>query len=328
MKRDTAQAGTMTAQDVPLEIIRQAMVAAGIHPQAAARWNPLPDTISAQDGDTPTLRIDGIFVSATGEKIDRLFFGESYGIGPIMVAEFLKEAGGKDVVFLINSPGGAVTAGADIASQIKLYPGKITARIVGEAASCASLVAAACDRVEVGPMSMVMIHAPWCSMAGNAVELRKEADVLDKLAANFVEVYAERMDRDTATAWMEDGEDHWMTSAEALAAKFADGKMDFPKGKDTDSDDDDSDSDADADASATGTPPAAAKADGDAEPPAGDDAPGANGGAPAGDPPGATAPPDSGGMGMSLLLATALMKRTPISSAGDSDNGKDLRSGA
>ena len=327
MKRDsTAQADNITAADVPLDIIRKAMVAAGVAPEAAARWNPLPESVSAQDGDSPALRIDGIIVSSTGERLDRLFFGESYGIGPITVADFLKEAGGKDVVLLINSPGGAVTGGADIASQIKMYPGKVTAKIVGEAASCGSLIAAACDSVQVGPMSMVMIHAPWASMAGNAVELRKEADVLDKLGANFAEVYAERMDRDTVTAWMEDGEDHWMTSAECLESKFADGKIDFPKGKDTDSDD--ADSDADADASAKGTPPAAAKADGDAEPPAGEDAPGNDGGAPAGDPPGGDTEPDAtaDGADMNLLLATALMNRTP--KAGDCGNGKDLRSGA
>ena len=312
--------------DVPLSAVREAMVAAGAPRSAAEKWTPLPARTAVERDGERSFRIDGVILSPDDERFEAWLFGEVLGVGPAAIAEFLADAGGEDVVLVINSPGGAVYGGADICSQIQLYPGKVTARVVGEAASCGSLIAAACDAVEVAPMAMVMIHAPWARMAGNANELRAEAEVLDKHSANFLEVYATRMDRDKVKGWLASGEDHWLTSAEALSEKFADAKIETKKGGGATDDPDAASGDGRGDpvTPPSATPPititGGASADPEpTNPPAGQDATG-SGADGAGDPPGdrdrsgATDPC----LGLSLLLA-ATQKR-PRQESGDGTN--------
>ena len=245
---------TATTARINLRAARTAMVAAGLPPRAVDRWQPLAAAVApVAAGSPPTLRIDGPIISATDAQFERIFFGEELGISPGAVADFLADADGQDVVFMINSPGGSVAAAADICSQMDLYAGQVTCRIVGDACSAASVVAAVGDRVEVGSLSMVMIHAPWCVAAGNANELRKLADMLDKHGETFLETYARRMDRDAIAAMLADGEDHWLTSAELLESGWADGKFEKPaKAKSA------PDASADPDASAATAPPATA----------------------------------------------------------------------
>ena len=320
-----------TTPQIPLDLLRRALVTAGVPREAADRYRPLPAKLAADSGDGKTLRIDGPIVSPVNEKIDKLIFGDAIGIGPNAIADFLAEADGADVTFLINSPGGSCSACADIVAQIEMYSGKVTAKIVGDAASAASVIAAACARVEVGTLSMVMIHAAWSFVIGNAKELRAEADVLDKIASGFAEIYAARMDRKKIESMLGDGEDHWLSAKDALDCGFADAEL--PKSakagkaddKADDKDDDKADGDpddapdgdgpkdgTDDDAKAT-TPPAEPTAAGDdpgdpAEPPAGD--PGDDGD-PAnadGDPDGKDVPrsePPRSGYGTSLLLDMA-----------------------
>ena len=276
-----------TATQIPIELIRSALLTVGVTATAADRYRPMAEKV-AGEASGRTLRIDGPIISATGEKIDQLIFGDSIGTGPNAVADFLAEAGGEDVTFLINSPGGSASACADICSQIEMYPGKACAKIVGDAASAASLIAAVCDEVQIGPLSMVMIHSAWTTCVGNAVALRKEAEVLDKLADGFLDLYAKRMDRETVAGWLKDGDDHWMSAGEAIKAGFADSKLstakagdaDTPDGDKADGDDDDKDAQkrdagaTPADRSADAEPPAGdTPGDGDAEPPADADDP-------------------------------------------------------
>lgn len=314
-----------TAPQIPLDLLRRGLVSAGIPKAAADRYRPLPEKVAADSGDGKTFRIDGPIISPTGEKIEGLIFGDAIGVGPNAISDFLAAADGADVTFLINSPGGSCSACADIVSQIEMYSGKITAKIVGDAASAASVIAAACDRVEMGTLSMVMIHAAWSITVGNAKKLRAEADVLDKIGSGFVEVYATRMDREKIESMLDDGEDHWLSAKDAIDCGFADAELPKnAKADDKDKDDkadgdpdDDPDGDdpkdgTDDDAKAT-TPPAeptAAGGDPDdpAEPPAAD--PGGDGD-PAnadGDPDGKDVPqsePPRSGYGTSLLLDMA-----------------------
>ena len=314
-----------TPTPIPLDLLRRGLVAAGIPREAAERYRPLAAKLSEDKGDGTTLRLDGPIVSPRSEKIDRMYFGESIGIGPNVVSDFLAGADGADVTFLINSPGGDCSACADIVAQMDMYPGKITAKIVGDAASAASVIAAACDRVEIGRLALVMIHSAWTIIVGNAKQLRAEADVLDKIAQGFVDVYAERMDRKKAESMLEDGEDHWLSAKDAIDCGFADAELRKSDDKGDDSDDkadddpadddpadDDEPKNTDDDAKAT-TPPAeppAAGGDPDepAEPPAdpGDGAAKADGD-PGGDDDPKTEPPRSGfGTGLLLDMAQSL----------------------
>ena len=173
-----------TPDRINLRAARTAMIAAGLNRRAVERWHPMATAPGRRRAgrrrDAPYLpdrradhRPDGREAGA-----DLLRRGDRRR--PAAVAEFLAEADGDDVVFMINSPGGSVASAADICSQMDLYAGKVTCRIVGDAASAASFIAATGDRVEVGTLSMVMIHAPWLIAAGNSNELRRLAEMLDK----------------------------------------------------------------------------------------------------------------------------------------------------
>ena len=67
-------------------------------------------------------------------------------------------AGTGDITLWINSPGGDCVAAAQIYNMLSEYPGKVTVKIDGIAASAASVIAMAGNDVQMSPVSMMMIH--------------------------------------------------------------------------------------------------------------------------------------------------------------------------
>ena len=113
----------------------------------------------------------------------------SSDVVPAMVIGWLAKQDG-DIEVNINSPGGDVTAGLAIANALKGYDkGKVTANVLGIAASMASVVACACDEVKMGKGAFVMIHNPWGVAVGEAEELRHQADVMDKMKESIIGFY-------------------------------------------------------------------------------------------------------------------------------------------
>lgn len=124
----------------------------------------------------------------------------------------------------LNSYGGSVSDGIAIYNALKNHPAAVTTCVDGIAASVASLIAQAGDRREVAENAMVMVHAPWAYAAGNAGELRQAADVLDAWSVAMAQTYARASGKtaeDVLAQWL-DGENHWFTAAEAVAAGLAD----------------------------------------------------------------------------------------------------------
>ena len=80
-------------------------------------------------------------------------------IMPEDVDAFLQDNAGKDVTFELNTPGGSIFGGMDIANRIIAHEGKTTAMIMGVAASVGSVISAACDEVVMFESSMQMLHA-------------------------------------------------------------------------------------------------------------------------------------------------------------------------
>jgi ATP-dependent Clp endopeptidase proteolytic subunit ClpP len=102
----------------------------------------------------------------------------------------LSAMGGKDMLVRINSPGGDVYDGMAIFNALQTYPGKVTTRIEGLAASMAGIIALAGKNVQAYKNAMLMIHEPWSIVAGSQFELREAADVLGKISSNMADVYA------------------------------------------------------------------------------------------------------------------------------------------
>lgn len=171
--------------------------------------------IKAEGSDTAEIMIYG--------DIGEDWMGES-----VSAKKFVEEIGelkDQDIVVRINSYGGSVSDGVAIYNAIRRHPKGKTVEVDGVAVSIASLIAMAGDTVRIAANALFMVHAPWGLAVGNATEMRKYADRLDKYAEAMATSYAEktgRSEEEIFTDLLGDGEDHWYTAEEALAAGFAD----------------------------------------------------------------------------------------------------------
>lgn len=131
-----------------------------------------------------------------------------------------------EIVVRINSPGGSVWDGFAIYNALIEHPARITVHIDGLAASIASVIAMAGDRVIMGRGAQMMIHDPWQLAIGNAEQLRKAADVLEKVGEGLVDAYARRTraSRTQLGEWM--AAETWFSAADAVAHGFADETLD------------------------------------------------------------------------------------------------------
>ena len=110
--------------------------------------------------------------------------------GPKSLKAFLAELKpGEKAVIEINSPGGLVLSGIEMANAIKNSKAHVIAHVTGIAASMASVVACACDEIRMEEASFMMIHNPWTVSEGDAERLRKEADFLDQCKKVIMSFY-------------------------------------------------------------------------------------------------------------------------------------------
>ncbi len=138
------------------------------------------------DGDTPTLAIDGVIDTGSDWYSD--------AVTPKAFRAALDAHAGQDIVVSINSPGGDVFAGFEIYNMLAARKGGTTVRVMGLAASAASYIAMAADpgKLQMCRASMMMIHNPWSWAYGNAEEMRKQAEVLDAIGSVMVDIYMQR----------------------------------------------------------------------------------------------------------------------------------------
>ncbi|MGK0575513.1 head maturation protease, ClpP-related [Macrococcus capreoli] len=137
----------------------------------------------------------------------------------------LKEIGDVSTIYLnINSPGGDVFEGQAIYSMLKRHKAHIVARIDGCAASIASVIAMAGDKIIMPNNAMMMIHDPWTFAIGNSREMRKVADDLDKINESIVNTYLNKTDGKTTETNIRTmmQEETWLSAEDALKYGFAD----------------------------------------------------------------------------------------------------------
>lgn len=100
--------------------------------------------------------------------------------------------GVKIINLYINSPGGSVFEGVAIHNMLKRHPAKVNAHVDALAASIASVIAMAGDAIYMPKNAMMMIHNPWTIAMGNAAELRKAADDLDRIGKAMRQSYLQK----------------------------------------------------------------------------------------------------------------------------------------
>lgn len=153
-----------------------------------------------------------------------LIYGEIGGdvVASSVVSE-LKGIEDDEVTLRINSPGGDVYEGLTIMNALRSHSATVTAVVEGLAASAASFIAVGgADRVVMRPTAELMIHEAMSFIGGNAAEMSRVVDDLDRISANLSTVYAERSGGDPAE-WRERMRaETWFSAEEAVAAGLAD----------------------------------------------------------------------------------------------------------
>lgn len=134
----------------------------------------------------------------------------------------LKELGDVSTINLsINSGGGSVFDGIAIYNMLKSHKATVNVYVEGLAASIASVIAMAGDTITMRYGSMMMVHMPWTLSQGNAEEMRKTADTLEKTGDSIVDIYSERtgISSDDIRNFM--NEETWLSAEEAVEQGWA-----------------------------------------------------------------------------------------------------------
>jgi len=156
-----------------------------------------------------------------GEISDVTWWGDE--VTPKQFKEDLDALGDIDTLNIyINSPGGDVFAGQAIYSMLIRHKAYKNVYIDGLAASIASLVAMAGDKVIMPANAMMMIHSPWTIAMGNAQDFRKLADDMDKIRDSMIVAYESRSALTSEEiAEIMDAET-WLSAKDCLEYGFAD----------------------------------------------------------------------------------------------------------
>jgi ATP-dependent Clp endopeptidase proteolytic subunit ClpP len=143
---------------------------------------------------------------------------DEIGLFGVTAKEFtseLKSLGNRRILLRIHSPGGEIFDGQVVFNALRRHPGGVDVAIDGLAASMASVIAMVGEKRSMAENAMMMIHNPWTVSFGEAEDMRKSADLLDKLKENIISAYAGRtgIKREELGAMMD--EETWMTAKEA-----------------------------------------------------------------------------------------------------------------
>lgn len=131
-------------------------------------------------------------------------------------------SGDGDITVWINSPGGDCVAAAQIYNMLSEYKGNVTIKIDGIAASAASVIAMAGNKVLMSPVSMMMIHNPATIAFGDHNEFVKAIDMLDEVKESIINAYVIKTGLSrTKLSHLMDCET-WMNANKAIELGFAD----------------------------------------------------------------------------------------------------------
>lgn len=149
----------------------------------------------------------------------------------------------------INSNGGEVKEGVGIYNQLKRHGATVNGVVDGNAYSVAFLILMACDHRTMNLGTSALVHNMWTIVAGNASDLRKEADALDKLMESnrqiFLDACGGKITEEKLMELME--AETFLTPDECLEYGFIDevNRQALPEDKDDEDDEEDTETTAD-----------------------------------------------------------------------------------
>lgn len=150
---------------------------------------------------------------------------DEIGYFGVTASDFIRDLSAikaQNITLRINSPGGDVFDGVAIFNALRRHSATVTAYVDGIAASAASFIAMAADRVVMSPHSQMMIHEASGLVIGNADDMRQMSDILDKSSDNIAAIYAEKAGG-TVEEWRARMKaETWMSDREAVDLGLAD----------------------------------------------------------------------------------------------------------
>ncbi len=182
-----------------------------------SKWYEIKAAAKPDDASAPT--VAEIYIYGN--------IGDRWDEDGVIASEMVRDIAAleaDEITLRINSYGGSVTDGLAIYNALKRHPAPVSVFVDGVAISCASYIAMAGDTVTMAKNAQMMIHAPWSYAWGNAVDLREQADILDRYSKSMASAYADKSGKtyEQALAILTDGKDHWFSADEAVAEGFAD----------------------------------------------------------------------------------------------------------
>ncbi|MBN9890112.1 head maturation protease, ClpP-related [Salipiger abyssi] len=202
----------MSNRDLPKAFVAaRPGVASQVSDKAVNRWNPDIRAAAGEDDRRSISILDAIGADYWGD-----------GVTAKRISAALRSMGEGPVTVNVNSPGGDFFEGLAIYNLLREHKGEVTVRVLGMAASAASVIAMAGDRIEMARASFLMIHNTWVVAAGDRHAFRDVADWLAPFDEAAVGIYHAR----TGIAEKELGamldRETWIGGDAAVAQGFAD----------------------------------------------------------------------------------------------------------
>ena len=165
-----------------------------------------------EGSESRTLYLEGAIANET-------WYGDE--VTPKMFKSELMSRSG-DLTVWINSPGGDVFAASQIYNMLKEYPGNVTVKIDGLAASAASVIAMSGSKVLMSPVSMLMAHNPMTMAFGDAGEMEKAIAMLGEVKESIINAYELKtgLSRTKISHFMD--AETWFNAKKAVELGFAD----------------------------------------------------------------------------------------------------------
>jgi ATP-dependent Clp protease protease subunit len=177
---------------------------------ALDRWNPGVKAASETDASISIYEVIGEDPWTGG------------GVTVKRIDAALRSIGNKDVVVNINSPGGDVFEGIAIFNRLREHQGNVNVKVLGLAASAASIIAMAGDNIEIGASSFIMIHNAWVLAMGNKSDLREVADFLEPFDRALADVYVARTGQKLEDVQAAMDAETWLNGSTAVELGYAD----------------------------------------------------------------------------------------------------------
>lgn len=204
----------MTSSVLSLSDSQPRGIGSDFAPSALKQWNP--DLKSASTDDDTSISIL--------DTIGKDWWGE--GVTAKRIGSALRSIGTRDVVVNINSPGGDFFEGLAIYNLLAEHArdkGQVTVKVLGLAASAASIIAMAGTNVLIAKSAFFMIHNTWVLAGGDRIAFREVADWLEPFDLAAAEIYEDRSDLDLKDIQSMLDKETWIPGSKAVEDGFADG---------------------------------------------------------------------------------------------------------